>query len=88
MPVVFILRGGVLFSLRNEELPAFRLQRRRATTQPGQVASASAFQPGHVSTASAVQVSKVQKPSSSAVSASSSFEVCVPSVSLSTRSIA
>jgi magnesium transporter len=37
VPVVFILRGGVLFSLRNEELPAFRLQRRRATTQPGQV---------------------------------------------------
>ena len=34
MPVVFVLRGGVLFSLRNADLPAFRLQRRRAITQP------------------------------------------------------
>ncbi len=34
VPVVFVLRGGVLFSLRNADLPAFRLQRRRAITQP------------------------------------------------------
>jgi magnesium transporter len=30
VPVVFILHAGILFSLRNEELPVFRLQRRRA----------------------------------------------------------
>lgn len=37
IPVAFILHGGILFSLRNEELPVFRLQRRRALTQPGYV---------------------------------------------------
>ena len=37
VPVAFILHGGVLFSLRNEELSVFRLQRRRALTQPGYV---------------------------------------------------
>jgi magnesium transporter len=35
VPVVFIVHGGILFSLRNEDLPVFRLQRRRAATQPG-----------------------------------------------------
>jgi magnesium transporter len=37
VPVAFILHDGVLFSLRNAELPVFRLQRRRALTQPGYV---------------------------------------------------
>jgi magnesium transporter len=37
VPVAFILHQGILFSLRNEELPVFRLQRRRARTQPGYV---------------------------------------------------
>ena len=37
VPVAFILHGGILFSLRNEELSVFRLQRRRALTQPGYV---------------------------------------------------
>lgn len=37
VPVAFILHGGILFSLRNEELPVFRLQRRRALAQPGYV---------------------------------------------------
>jgi magnesium transporter len=37
VPVVFVVHGGILFSLRNEELPVFRLQRRRAATQPGYV---------------------------------------------------
>ncbi|HEX5698766.1 MAG TPA: CorA family divalent cation transporter [Rhodoferax sp.] len=37
VPVSFILHKGVLFSLRNEDLPVFRLQRRRARTQPGYV---------------------------------------------------
>jgi len=37
VPVAFILHKGTLFSLRNEELPVFRLQRRRARTQPGYV---------------------------------------------------
>jgi magnesium transporter len=35
VPVAFIVHQGILFSLRNEELPVFRLQRRRARTQPG-----------------------------------------------------
>lgn len=35
VPVVFIVHQGILFSLRNEDLPVFRLQRRRARTQPG-----------------------------------------------------
>ena len=35
VPVVFIVHKGILFSLRNEDLPVFRLQRRRAGTQPG-----------------------------------------------------
>ena len=33
VPVAFILHGGILFSVRNEELPVFRLQRLRARTQ-------------------------------------------------------
>ena len=37
VPVAFILHQGILFSLRNEELPVFRLQRRRARTQVGYV---------------------------------------------------
>ncbi len=37
IPVAFILHQGMLFSLRNEELPVFRLQRRRARTQAGYV---------------------------------------------------
>jgi len=37
VPVVFILHAGVLFTVRNEELPVFRLQRRRSGTQPGYV---------------------------------------------------
>ncbi len=35
IPVAFILHKDVLFSLRNEDLPVFRLQRRRAETVPG-----------------------------------------------------
>ena len=35
VPVAFILHKGILFSLRNEELPVFRLQRRLAATQVG-----------------------------------------------------
>jgi magnesium transporter len=37
VPVAFILHGGILFSLRNEELPVFRLQRQRARSRPGYV---------------------------------------------------
>lgn len=37
VPVAFILHQGVLFSLRNEDLPVFRLQRRRARVRPGYV---------------------------------------------------
>ncbi len=37
VPVAFILHQGILFSLRNEELPVFRLQKRLARTQPGYV---------------------------------------------------
>lgn len=37
VPVAFILHDGILFSLRHEELPVFRLQRRRARTRPGDV---------------------------------------------------
>ncbi len=37
VPVLFILHAGVLFTVRNEELPVFRLQRRRTRTQPGYV---------------------------------------------------
>jgi magnesium transporter len=43
VPVVFILHDGVLFTLRNEELPVFRLQRRRALTQPGYVSDGHAL---------------------------------------------
>lgn len=32
--VAFILHGGILFSIRKEELPVFRLQRLRALSQP------------------------------------------------------
>ena len=35
IPVAFVLRDQILFSVRNEELPIFRLQRLRARTQPG-----------------------------------------------------
>jgi magnesium transporter len=38
IPVAFILHQGILFTLRNEELPVFRLQRLRAHAQPGYVA--------------------------------------------------
>ena len=37
VPVAFILHEGILFSLRNEELPVFRLQRRRVRTRIGYV---------------------------------------------------
>jgi magnesium transporter len=37
VPVAFILHQGILFTLRNEELPVFRLQRLRAHAQPGYV---------------------------------------------------
>lgn len=37
VPVAFILHKGILFSVRKEELPVFRLQRRRARAQPGYV---------------------------------------------------
>jgi magnesium transporter len=37
VPVAFILHKGILFTLRNEELPVFRLQRLRAHAQPGYV---------------------------------------------------
>lgn len=39
VPVMFILHDGILFSIRNEELPVFRLQRRRARTQQGYVSN-------------------------------------------------
>lgn len=37
VPVLFVLTGACLFSIRSEELPVFRLQRLRARTQPGMV---------------------------------------------------
>jgi magnesium transporter len=37
IPVAFVLHQGILFTLRNEELPVFRLQRLRANAQPGYV---------------------------------------------------
>ncbi|GFO58910.1 hypothetical protein GMST_12350 [Geomonas silvestris] len=37
IPVAFILHGDILFSVRSEELPVFRLQRLRARTQKGYV---------------------------------------------------
>lgn len=37
VPVSFIIRDGILFTLRGEDLPVFRLQRRRARTQAGYV---------------------------------------------------
>jgi len=37
VPVAFILHKDILFSVRSEELPVFRLQRLRARTQPGLV---------------------------------------------------
>ena len=37
VPVSFLVHDGILFTLRSEELPVFRLQRRRALTQPGYV---------------------------------------------------
>lgn len=35
--VAFVLHDGIIFSLRDEELPVFKLQKRRALTQPGYV---------------------------------------------------
>ena len=35
--VAFIMRGNILFSIRSEELPVFRLQRMRAQAQPNYV---------------------------------------------------
>jgi magnesium transporter len=35
--VAFVIHRGILFSIRNEELPVFRLQRLRARIQPGYV---------------------------------------------------
>jgi magnesium transporter len=40
VPVAFILHQGILFSLRNEELPVFRLQRLLAATRVGHVCDA------------------------------------------------
>ena len=40
VPVAFILQRGILFSLRSEDLPVFRLQKRLARTQPGYVTDA------------------------------------------------
>ncbi len=40
VPVAFILHQDILFSLRQEELPVFRLQRLRGRTQPGYVSDA------------------------------------------------
>ncbi len=37
VPVSFIVHDGILFSIRNAELPVFRLQRRRVLTRPGYV---------------------------------------------------
>lgn len=37
VPVTLVLHRGILFTLRNEELPVFRLQRLRALAQPGYV---------------------------------------------------
>lgn len=37
VPVAFIIHRNVLFTLRNEDLPVFRLQRLRARNQPGSV---------------------------------------------------
>ena len=38
VPVAFILRSGILFTVRDEELPVFRLQRFRARHRPGSFA--------------------------------------------------
>ncbi|MBI3446523.1 MAG: magnesium and cobalt transport protein CorA [Magnetospirillum sp.] len=35
VPVAFIIHGDMLFTIRNEELPVFRLQRLRVRNQPG-----------------------------------------------------
>jgi magnesium transporter len=40
VPVAFILHNGMLFSVRSEELPVFRLQRLRARAQAGYVSDA------------------------------------------------
>ena len=40
VPVAFVLQGGILFSLRDQDLPVFRLQQRLAKTQPGYVTDA------------------------------------------------
>jgi magnesium transporter len=37
VPVAFVMHKGILFSVRNEELPVFRLQRRRARSEQGYV---------------------------------------------------
>ena len=41
VPVAFVLHQGILFSLRNAELPVFRLQRRLARTQAGYVSDSN-----------------------------------------------
>ena len=45
IPLVFVLHQGILFSVRNEELPVFRLQRRRARNQPGLVSDCNDLLP-------------------------------------------
>ena len=37
VPMAFVLHDGILFTVRDEELPVFRLQRRRAAAQHGYV---------------------------------------------------
>ena len=37
VPIAFVLHGGVLFSLRNDELPVFRALQKAVRTQPGDV---------------------------------------------------
>lgn len=39
IPVAFIMHRDILFTLRNEDLPVFRLQRLRARNQPGAVSN-------------------------------------------------
>jgi magnesium transporter len=39
VPVALILQNDVLFTVRSEELPVFRLQRARARTRPGYVSN-------------------------------------------------
>ncbi len=39
VPVAFIIHNEILFTVRNEELPVFRLQRLRARSQPGSLSN-------------------------------------------------